>query len=257
MSERQPTVVVTGGATGIGAAVARRFAREGWSVTICGRRQDRLHAMVKAATDDGLDVRAIRADVTDPESIDGLIDAVVTRNGGVDAWVNNAGTVELRPLREVTLDQWNSALTGNLTSVFLCSVRAAAVMETCGSIVNVSSFAGIIPAANNGPYSVAKTGMLALTRVLAAEYAPAGIRVNSIVPGYTSTEMGDIDIKIKAEEILKPIALRRFGRPDEIASAVYFLSGPEASYITGERLVVSGGKFAVQNAQEVWEWSRP
>jgi 3-oxoacyl-[acyl-carrier protein] reductase len=249
-------VVITGGTSGIGAAMAIEYAKEESKVVVCGRNQSKLENFITSAKEQGYDVDGRTCDITDDKALKIFADDVAQKYGGIDIWINNAGIVAIHPLMEIKTEDWEAVLKTNLTAVFAGSKIAAKYMmkKDGGNIINISSFTALIPTAKNGVYSVSKAGVISLTKVLAAELAPYNIRVNAIIPGYIRTDMGDIDIKSKAEEIIKPIALRRFGTPQDIASGAIFLTSDAASYITGEALVISGGKFIVQNAIDPWSW---
>lgn len=249
-------VVITGGTSGIGAAMAIEYAKEESKVVVCGRNKSKLENFITSAKEQGYDIYGRTCDVTNENNIENFAEGVAQKYGGIDTWINNAGIVVIHPLMEIKTEEWEAVLKTNLTAVFVGSRIAAKYMmkKDGGNIVNISSFTALIPTAKNGAYSVSKSGVISLTKVLAAELAPYNIRVNAIIPGYIRTDMGDIDIKLKAQEIIKPIALRRFGTPLDIASGAIFLTSDAASYITGESLVISGGKFIVQNAMDPWSW---
>jgi 3-oxoacyl-[acyl-carrier protein] reductase len=253
---KDKAVVITGGASGIGAAMALEYAKEGAKVTVCGRIQAKLDDFIEKAAREDSTIESAVCDVTDEAALRQFAANVFQRHGHLDVWINNAGITIKSPLLKLSASDWNRVLQTNLTAVFNGSKFAAGYLKRNGggSIVNIASFTGLIASAGNGAYSVAKAGVIALTKVFAAELAPDNIRVNAIIPGYIHTEMGDIDIKTKAEQIIKPISMRRFGQPPEIAAGAVFLSSEAASYITGEALVISGGKFVVQNAVEPWRW---
>lgn len=251
-------VVITGGASGIGAAMAYEYTKERAKVAVCGRNREKLEEFVAKARNEGLEISGIVCDVADQDSLRKFAVEVVRKYGGIDVWINNAGITVLEHLMKLKIEDWDNVLRTNLTAVFVGSRIAAEYMQKRGggNIVNISSFTGLIPTANNCAYSVSKAGVLSLTKLLAAELAPFNIRVNAIIPGYIHTEMGDLDIKIKAEEIIKPISLKRFGAPREVGLGAIFLTSEAATYITGEALVISGGKFVVQNAMTPWSWEQ-
>jgi 3-oxoacyl-[acyl-carrier protein] reductase len=247
-------VVITGGTSGIGAAMAVEYAKEDAKVIVCGRNKAKLDGFINSYKGQGVKIDGDICDVTDVKALKLFADNVAQKFGRIDIWVNNAGIVILGGLMKLKLKDWNTVLNTNLTAVFMGSKIAAKYMmkNKSGSIVNTASFTALIATANNGAYSVAKAGVVSLTKVFAAELAPFNIRVNSIIPGYIRTEMGNISIKTKSEQILKPISLQRFGEPRDIAAGAIFLTSDAASYITGEALVISGGKFIVQNAMDPW-----
>lgn len=247
-------VAITGGASGIGAATAIAFLREGCRVAICGRNKSKLDFFSSQVGILGHDILTMQADVTDAKSLE-LFAAEISRvYGGIDVWVNNAGIEHYVPLIACSEEDWNEVIDVDLTGVFRGSKAAIPYLKEKkgSSIINLSSFCSQIPTAKNGAYSVAKAGVNALTKVLAAELAPYGIRVNSVIPGFIQTDMTVDQIGTIADQLLEPIAMKRFGKPEEIADAIVFLASRQASYITGHGLVVSGGKYLVQNPQDPW-----
>ncbi|WHH57786.1 3-oxoacyl-ACP reductase FabG [Petroclostridium sp. X23] len=255
---KNKVAVITGGTSGIGASMALEYAKEGVKVVVCGRNKDKLEGFINSAKEQGYEIDGKICDVSNEQAVKKFADDVAESYGGIDIWINNAGIVKLCSLMKLKMEDWKAILQTNLTAVFVSSRIAAEYMikRGGGNIVNISSFTALIASANNGAYSVSKAGVITLTKVLAAELAPYNIRVNAIIPGYIRTDMGNIDIDTKAEQIIKPISLKRFGTPQDIAAGAIFLTSDCASYITGEALVISGGKFIVQNAMDPWSWER-
>lgn len=247
-------VVITGGASGIGAATARAFLEEGCRVAVCGRSHEKLVSFAESVRNESCEILAVQADVRDLASLESFAEQVASQYGGIDVWINNAGIELYVPLEDCSEKDWNEVLDVDLTGVFRGSKAAIPYLKERGggSILNLSSFCAQMPTAKNGIYSVAKAGVNALSKVLAAELAPYGIRVNTIVPGFIQTDMTAEQIGSISEMLLEPISLRRFGTPQEIADAIIFLASEKAGYITGQELVVSGGKFLVQNPQDPW-----
>ncbi len=233
--------LVTGGASGIGAAIARRLAAEGAQVTIGDLNLD--GAAKVAGEISGL---AIELDVTDLGSAQA---AVQSAGAPIDILVNNAGTDEFGFFVDMTPERWEKVIAVNLTGVFNCTHAALPGMQEAGygRIVNIASEAGRVGSKGSAVYSAAKGGVIAFTKVIAREGARFGINANGIAPGPIETpllmaalEFGEIGEKI-IENMKAGTQLRRMGKPEEVAAAVAFFASDDASYVTGEILGVSGG----------------
>jgi 2-hydroxycyclohexanecarboxyl-CoA dehydrogenase len=233
--------LVTGGASGIGAAIARRLAAEGADVTIGDLNLE--GATEVAGEVSGL---AIELDVTDLGSAQAAVDSA---GGKVDILVNNAGTDEFGFFAQTTPEQWSKVIGVNLTGVFNCTFAALPGMQEggYGRMVNIASEAGRVGSKGSAVYSAAKGGVIAFTKVMAREGARFGITANAIAPGPIETpllmrakELGEVGEKI-IETMKGGTQLRRLGQPEEVAAAVAFLASDDASYVTGETLGVSGG----------------
>ena len=237
-------VVVTGATRGIGRAITFACAREGARIVVNGRDEAAGRTLLAELADQGVRAAWHRADLGRVAEARGLIDAALTAFGRIDVLVNNAGLFERRPALEMDEADWDRILDVNLKGAFFCAQAAARAMRERGhggAIVNVASDAawsgGINPCAH---YAASKAGLVSITRSLAKELAPQGIRVNAIAPGLISTEMGGT-----AGSTLPDlrIPLGREGTPDEVAACVVFLTSDEASYVTGANLNLSGGLF--------------
>jgi 2-hydroxycyclohexanecarboxyl-CoA dehydrogenase len=234
------TALVTGGASGIGAAIARRLVAEGARVTIGDVDTDGA-AQVAAE----IDAESTRLDVTDPESARQAVDAA----GGVDVLVNNAGTDEFAFFTQTDPGVWERLLAVNLKGVFACTHAVLPGMQQAGygRIVNIASEAGRVGSKGSAVYSAAKGGVIAFTKTIARENARYGITANAIAPGPIDTpllrgalEFGELGEKV-IETMKAGTQMRRLGEPEEVAAAVAFLASDDASYVTGETLGVSGG----------------
>ncbi len=243
--------LVTGGGTGIGAAIATALAEVGAAVTICGRRRETLDAVAGAKTG----IHAVVADVTDETAMSKLHDDAEARGQPLDIVVANAGMVETAPAHKIPLDLWNRTLTVNLTGAFLSVAPALARMRQrgFGRIVFIASTAGLKGYPYVAPYVAAKHGVVGLTRALAVETATAGITVNAVCPGYTDTAIVTRSVarvaaatgRSEADARAALLAANPQGRlikPAEVAAAVVWLCGEDAASITGQAISLSGGE---------------
>ena len=250
--------VITGGGVGIGKATAVELAKEGCKITLCGRRKDVLETGKKQIEKLGVEVFVQSVDVTDAAAVKDFAGAVYRHFGRLDIWINNAGDNETQRVWEVTEEKWNHQVDVNFKSVFFASQIAAHYMakeKRGGVIINVSSYSSIIPNAPRAVYSAAKTAVNSLSRSFAGEYAKYNIRVNTVIPGPTITELG---MKVrKPDSVLPDVAMRRQARPEEVAKPIVFLCSDAAGFITGTSLEVSGGKFCVQQPAESWDFDLP
>ena len=248
-------IVITGGASGIGRACARHYLEEGGCIAVCGRHADKLERFREYCQNAGYKADRVFcgvADVAQPASLTQFADAVMQRFGRLDIWYNNAAIGVHKPLLEISLEEWDALMRVNLRAVFFGSRLAAERMRQGGVIVNASSFAARMPVAGNGPYAVSKWGVEALTRVLAAELAPRGIRVFAYMPGMIETDLTRDRIERHRKTMVSPIALQRLGMPDDLAPILVMLTSPLAGYVTGCTVEISGGKFCVQNPGFAW-----
>jgi 2-hydroxycyclohexanecarboxyl-CoA dehydrogenase len=232
--------LVTGGAGGIGTAIARRLAGEGAEVWVGDLNEEGANDVASE-----INGHAVVLDVTDHESARGAVDAA----GGLDVLINNAGTDEFGFFNQTTPEMWTRVLAVNLVGVLNCTHAVLPAMQEAGygRIVSISSEAGRVGSKGSAVYSAAKGGVIAFMKVIARENARFGITANSIAPGPIETpllmgakQMGELGEKV-IETMKASTQLRRLGTPDEVAAAVAFLAAEESSYVTGETLGVSGG----------------
>lgn len=240
--------VVTGGSDGIGLATAKLLASRGATVAICARRPDKLEEARAEIAIVGI-VEAHVMDVTDEPGFSALIEDVAARHGRLDMMVNNAMSVHYAPITKLTTEHWRKDFAVNAEAAFVGTRTAMKIMMKAGkgSIVNISSTTGIRAAPYMASYSASKAAMTHFTACAAMEGAPAGVRVNAIVPGQVMTA-ATADWATKAPETAAKTAgaipMQRGGQPEELAEAIVFLLSDAASYITGVALPVDGGKAA-------------
>ncbi|MGQ4583903.1 SDR family oxidoreductase [Lysobacter sp. F60174L2] len=241
--------IVTGASSGIGRATARLFAREGAKVVVSGRRQAELDALVAEIEADGGQAIAVAGDVRDEALAKALVEVAVERFGGLDIAFNNAGGLgAMGSVADVSLEGWRDTLDTNLTSAFLGAKYQVPAMlaRGGGSIVFTSSFVGsTVGFPGMAAYSASKAGLTGLTQVLAAEFGAQGIRVNAVLPGATDTPSNHANAPDAPEgtrDFIESLhALKRLGRPEEIAQTVLHLASDASSFITGVALLVDGG----------------
>jgi NAD(P)-dependent dehydrogenase (short-subunit alcohol dehydrogenase family) len=243
--------LVTGGGTGIGAAVARRLAADGFRVAVTGRRPEPLEAV--AAETDGV---ALPGDTADEADVAGVVAAAAEALGGLDVLVCAAGTGASGTAAEQTLERWSRVLATNLTGPFLAA-RAALphLVERGGSIVMVASLGGLRAAPSSAAYASSKAGLIMLTQCIALDHGPQGVRANCVCPGWIRTDladraMADLDDDLEAAyaRANRTNPLGRPGAAEEVAGAVAWLVSPEASYVNGAVLRIDGGIGGVDPA---------
>jgi glucose 1-dehydrogenase len=262
---RGKNVLVTGGSSGIGQAIAVRFAEHGANVAINYLRQpeeaadteDQVHACVNKVQQEGVRDVLVQADVSKEDEAVRMVAEAIDGLGGIDVLVNNAGIQISRPSDQLSSADFDKVLAVNLRGAFLSAREAIKHFldeDKPGSIVNVSSVHQLIPKPDYLGYSVSKGGMQNLTRTLALEYAGRGIRVNGIGPGATITPInsGWIDDPVKKEMVESHIPMARAGTADEMAGVTCFLVSDDAAYITGQTIFVDGGLTLFPSFREPW-----
>ncbi|MBI3682773.1 MAG: glucose 1-dehydrogenase [Acidobacteria bacterium] len=243
--------LVTGGGTSIGRAIALMFAREGASVVVNGRRPEPIKSVAKEIAAAGGHALAVSADVIKVPDLQRLIRTTMDTFGRLELLVNNAGVITARTsATDCTEEDWHAMIEGNLTSAFLCSKYALPeLIKSKGNIVNIASIAGLMGMTNRAAYGAAKGGMVILTKGMALDYAPHGVRVNAICPAFVETDinrqyLAELKRAGKYETIVKRHPLGRLGRPDDVAYAAVYLASDEADWVTGVMLSVDGGMGA-------------
>ena len=240
--------LITGAASGIGLATARRFAEEGAKVVMADRNEDALSSVRASLRGDGH--QTVTMDVTDERAWAALAERIDAQFGKLDILVNNAGFGKFASITDTTLEQWRSIIAVNLDSVFLGTKYMMPLLAASGhgAIVNMSSIRGIVAGPGTGSYCAAKGGVRMFTKATAIECAVAGngIRANSIHPGHIATPLtapAHADAEI-AKTLLADVPLGRIGQAEEIADGILFLASEESRYMTGAELVIDGGSTA-------------
>lgn len=235
--------IVTGAGSGIGKAIALELAACGCAVAVCGRRLEPVQATAQEIEALGHKAFAASADVASGESVSAFVAEVTKLFGRIDILVNNAGVTRDNLLIRMSEEEWDSVLATNLKGAFLFSKAVARPMmkQRSGAIVNISSVVGLIGNPGQCNYAASKAGLIALTQSMAKELASRNIRVNAVAPGFIVSQMTDALPEDLRKAMLAQIPAGRFGDVADIAKAVAFLAGPDASYITGQTLSVNGG----------------
>ena len=249
---KDKTVLITGANKGIGKGVAEAFIENGCKV-IALYRSERPNYHINEVNK-CLPPIYLKADVNNVEYISAWLKDFEKEKNKIDILINNAGINISEKLIDVDEKQWDIIMSTNLKSLFFVSQLIAKHMKKNkgGVIINAASFAIHIPSSFNGIYAASKTAVYSLTKSMAAEWAPYGIRVNSFSPGVVETQMTAKAIKNNKKKMLESISLNRFGAIEEVANPILFLASDSSSYITGTNLDISGGKFVVQDPSIDW-----
>lgn len=242
MSYASKAAVVTGAARGIGRAIAEKMAHSGWRVVLADIDEGAVRETADALRQSGAKSLPYPVDVTDRESVAGMIDSAVTAFGQLDVLVSNAGIMDRAPFLTMTEAFWHRVIDTNLTGAFLCGQAAARQMiaqGTGGRIVNVASNSGIFGGRGRGAYGASKAGLINLTQTMAIELAEHQILVNAVAPGPTKTSDNQPDEPWPGVKARMPLA--RWGRPEEIAAVAMFLASDDCSFTTGHVWCADGG----------------
>jgi len=243
MKLKNKVALVTGGAQGIGRQICLAFAREGADIAICDvdlEQAERTEQEIKAL---GREAQAEKMDVTDYQGVQNTINKILDKFKKIDILVNNAGITLDNLILKMSETDWERVIKVNLTGTFNCTkaVSRAMLKQKAGKIINISSIIGLIGNTGQANYSASKAGVIALTKTTAKELGSRNINVNAVAPGFIQTQMTERlpeDVKMR---MLDEIPLRRFGNPEDVASACLFLASEEADYITGQTIIVDGG----------------
>lgn len=239
MNFENKIVVVTGGSRGIGRAIVEEFVKYKAKVYFTYHKDDTAADELSKACG----AVAIKCSQADGTAIERAVEVVLKDNGKIDILVNNAGMTSDNFLMMMPFEQWQKVIDTNLNGAYrwVKAVSRAMLSAQSGVVVNVASIAGMVGTAGQTNYAASKGGLLAFTRSLAAEFGPKGIRVNAVVPGFIETDMTAVIPRQIKRQNLERILVKRFGKPQEVACVVSFLSSDSATYIAGQAIVVDGG----------------
>ena len=243
--------LVTGGGSGLGAAAALSYVREGAAVAVADRNEGNARAVAEQITSAGGKTIAIVVDVSSEAQVASMVAQVIAEFGRLDCCFNSAGigTKEVDtlgiPLSKVTADAWNKTIAINLTGVWLSMKHELAAMGPGGAIVNVASIAGLTGVPGAAAYVASKHGVIGLTKSAAVEFSQHGVRVNVICPGYVETPLTAVTLRERGEQLLVRNPMSRFGTPAEIGDLAVWLSTDQASYLNGAVIAADGGHSVV------------
>lgn len=238
------TAIITGASRGIGAEIARKFAAEGAKVVVnYSGSQEKAEAVVADIQANGGEAIAVKANVSDSESVKAMVDETMKTFGSVDILVNNAGITRDNLMMRMKDDEWDDVINTNLKGVFVCTkaVTRQMMKQRAGRIVNIASIVGVMGNAGQANYVASKAGVIGLTKTTARELASRGITANAVAPGFITTDMTDQLNEEVQKAMLGQIPLSRFGAPEDVAKAALFLASEDASYMTGQTLHLDGG----------------
>ncbi len=245
MEFKEQTVMVTGGARGIGKAIAENFAGKGANLVIADISLEAAEATAGEIAAQGVKARALKLDVSKSAEIENAFSAIVKEFGRIDVLVNNAGITRDSLILRMKEEDWDTVISVNLKGVFLCTKEAVKIMvkQRYGRIVSIASVVAFMGNPGQANYGASKAGIIGLTKTTAREYASRGITVNAVAPGFIATAMTDeLNENIK-QEMLKSIPAGKFGSVADVANAVVFLTSPDSGYITGQVIHVNGGMY--------------
>jgi NAD(P)-dependent dehydrogenase (short-subunit alcohol dehydrogenase family) len=248
MKLKGQVAIVTGAGQGIGEAIALAFAREGAAVVVDDINPKTARKVAKGINERGGTALAIKADVSNADEVNILVEKTMEHFKKIDILVNNAGIIKIAPVLELTEADWDDVIDVNVKGQFLCSKAVAKHMikQKRGKIINIASIGAHVGALGSAAYTVSKVGILQLTKVLAVEWGKYNINVNVVSPGLTMTVMAEyVTKKLPSSQGIDRVPLRRLAKPEDIADAVLFLASSESDYITGQEIIVDGGTLAI------------
>jgi 3-oxoacyl-[acyl-carrier protein] reductase len=245
MDLREQVVLVTGGARGIGRAIAEGFASRGASIALADISAESASEAAHELSSLGVRTKAVKLDVSKSAEVESAFAEILSEFGQIDVLINNAGITRDGLLLRMKEEDWDAVININLKGVFLCTKEAVKLMvkRKYGRIVNIASVVAFMGNPGQSNYSASKAGIVGLTKTVAREYASRGITVNAVAPGFISTAMTDALTENVRQEMLKSIPAGKFGSVDDVANAVIFLASPETGYITGQVIHVNGGMY--------------
>ncbi|MCC0701663.1 SDR family oxidoreductase [Clostridioides sp. ES-S-0049-02] len=244
MNKNNKTVLVTGGSRGIGRAISKIFAKNGYNVLInFNKSENEAKELYTVLNEKGFSVKLFKANISNREEVENMIDYCIKEFGGLDVLINNAGISQDKLFTDITDEDWDNMMNINLKGSFYCSQIALKYMisEKKGNIINISSIWGISGASCEVHYSVSKAGIIGMTKALAKEVAPSNIRVNSIAPGVINTDMLSEYNEDEIDVLVEETPLMRLGTPEDIANCAIFLASDKSSFITGQVISPNGG----------------
>lgn len=235
--------IVTGASQGLGRAVAVALGQNGAHVVCVARNAEKLAQTVAEIEAVGGTGEALPCDITDRQAAAEAIEGTNKKHGRLDILVNNAGITRDKLMRGMSDEEWDDVIATNLTSCFVCCRTAAGLMrrKKYGRIINMASISGLIGNPGQANYSASKAGMIGMTRTMSKELVSRGVTVNAVAPGFIASEMTAELGEVVMEEVKKRIPAKRVGQPEDVAAAVLFLASGDASYISGQTIVVDGG----------------
>lgn len=238
-------VLVTGGARGIGRAIAETFAKGGADVAIADVSLESASKAAEELEAFGIRTMPVKLDVSKSAEVNAAFEFVAKELGRIDILVNNAGITRDGLVLRMKEEDWDAVIDINLKGVFLCSKEAVKIMikQKYGRIINISSVVAFMGNPGQANYSASKAGIVGITKTVAKEYAARGITVNAVAPGFISTAMTDALTENVKQEMLKSIPIGKFGSVDDVANAVVFFAAPDSGYITGQVMHVNGGMY--------------
>lgn len=245
MDFREQVAVVTGGARGIGKAIADALARKGVNLVIADISLEQAKDTSAELEKLGVKTMPVKLDVSKSDEVIKIFEDISKEFGKINILINNAGITRDGLIMRMKEEDWDTVININLKSVFLCSKEAIKVMakQRYGRIINIASVVAFMGNPGQANYSASKAGIVGLTKTTAKEYASRGITANAVAPGFITTAMTEALPENVKDEMKRAIPLGRFGTPDDVANAVVFLASPEAGYITGQVIHVNGGMY--------------